>query len=166
MNGNVSLTVPFGQKGFDGYVTGTMTGFYPILMMGSIPYIPADGTTAFTMAPKASLDSLLMQADGITLDPTKGHILLFASNCAFQASAGVSAKVMGVDPSHVVYATNATPDPKATQTDASGGIVAINLAPGQYTVETDLAANGKTIAKATAIVVAGTITEIYMLPTP
>jgi len=165
-DGTVALTVPFGPNGFDGYGIVTKQGYFPTLLAASIPYVPADGTSQFTLAEQATATPILKQAFGIDLDATKGDLIVVADDCNGKSAAGVTIQVTGVDFTYFAYNQNGQPEMSAKETDATGTAIAINMAPGVAQVETRVTSSNELIATASVFIKANTLSEIYMAPTP
>jgi hypothetical protein len=125
--GLVSLTVPSGIDGFDGYldvtggqVAGTGGPVFPSIWY-PVPYVVADGWRGRTLL--LSMDDFegILAATGTTPDPTRGHLALNAVDCLFGPAPGVSFTVDSADSQTVgYYLVNGVPVTTATATDASG----------------------------------------------
>ncbi len=175
-SGLVSLAVPPGLNGFDGYldvtggsVSGTGDSTYPSIWY-PVPFVVADGWRGRTLLLSAGEFAGLTQATDTTLDPTRGHIAVNAVDCAFGPAAGVSFSLPAADQSTVgYYLVGGAPATNATATDSSGIGVFVNVpttAPARLVVVTAFsgAAGGKSMGSLTFIVRPGTLTTSSSFP--
>jgi hypothetical protein len=176
-NGLVTLTVPGGLSGFDGYlevnggqVAGSGAAVFPSLWY-PIPFIVADGWRGRTLLLSADEYVGLAAATGTTLDPTRGHVALNAVDCAYGPAADVTFSVDVADAQTVVfYLVNGVPVTTATATDQSGLAAFANLptmgSPTRLTVvrASAGAAAGKSMGSLTFVIRPGTLTTSSSFP--
>jgi hypothetical protein len=171
--GLVSISVPTGLLGFDGYLdlTGgkndSGSAIFPALWYPKPPVI-ADGfrnKVQFVSTANFSIFGLLT---GTTIDPTRGHFVANAQDCGFSAAAGVSFTVDTADAqTRSFYFVGGVPSPAATATDQSavGGFV--NLPPHLVLLTaTSAAAGGKSMGSLTFVVRPGAFTSSSFPPVP
>lgn len=174
--GLVSLTVPTGTSGFDGYldvtggsVGGTGAPAFPAIWY-PVPFVVADGWRGRTLLLSADEVVALTMATGTVPDPTRGHVALNAADCVFGPAAGVSFLVDSADQETVsYYLVGGVPVTTATATDQSGIGTFLNLpttAPARLTVVRAFSgtAGGKSMGSLTFIVRPGTVTTSSSFP--
>ena len=126
-------------------------------------------------------NSLFNQLVGLTIstrdsgalgvDPSAGHIFIFAQGCDWQSNlnkgaAGVSFSFDRTGPNAgQAYFVGSVPG-DTDRTDASGTFVLVNMPPGPINVTARLAASGLRIGKLAAYVRKGAATYLHMVPTP
>jgi hypothetical protein len=173
----VTLTVPGGLSGFDGYlevnggqVGGSGSAVFPSLWY-PIPFIVADGWRGRTLLLSSDEYVALAAATGTTLDPSRGHVALNAVDCAYGPAADVTFSVDVADAQTVVfYLVNGVPVTTATATDQSGLAAFANLStmgsPTRLTVvrASAGAAAGKSMGSLTFVIRPGTLTTSSSFP--
>jgi hypothetical protein len=184
--GMVTLTVPPGLSGFDGYldITGGKAGgtgapVFPALWY-PIPYVVADGWRGRTEILAADEFVNLAMATGTTPDPTRGNFAVNAVDCNFSSAAGVSFVINPSDQSTVnYYLVAGVPTTTAMATDQSGIVAFVNL-PIPTTNETEASdagsarlvvvgafsggAGGKSMGSLPFVVRPGTLTSASSFP--
>jgi hypothetical protein len=175
--GLVSLTVPAGLAGFDGYldisggkVDGTGAQTYPTIWY-PVPFVVSDGWRGRTTILSDQELQLLALAGGVTaLDPTRGHFAANAADCAFSPAAGVSFMTDSADAkTQPFYLVSGVPSAAATATDSSATGGFINL-PSSVPAKLVLiqaragAAGGKVMGSLTFIIRPGTLTTMSSYP--
>jgi hypothetical protein len=174
--GMVTLTVPGGLSGFDGYldVTGGQVGgsgasVFPSLWY-PVPFVVADGWRGRTLLLSSDEFVALAGATGTTLDPTRGHVGVNAEDCAFGPAAGVTFAVDVADAQTVsFYLVNGVPVTSATATDQSGLAAFVNLPIAGSTRLTVVRASsgpagGKSMGSLTFVLRPGTLTTSSSFP--
>lgn len=175
-SGLVTVTVPVGLSGFDGYldvsggkVGGTGAAVFPAIWY-PVPYVIADGWRGRTQLPSTDEFAALTMASGTSLIPTRGHIAVNAADCAFTPAAGVSFTASPVDAQTVnYYLVGGVPVTTATETDSSGVAAFVNLptmaSAGLAVVSAKAGqAQGKSMGSLTFIVRPGTLTTSGAFP--
>jgi hypothetical protein len=165
-SGLVSLTVPVGTVGFDGYLdmtggdNGSGSTIFPALWY-PIPYVISGGWRGRSQFVSTNDFPLLAAATGAAIDPTRGHFAADADNCNFLAPSGVSFTADTADgATKTFYYVGGVPSTSATQTEgptAIGGFV--NL-PARLVLIKGFAsgAGGREIAERTFAIRAGSFT--------
>jgi hypothetical protein len=183
--GTVTVTVPAGLSGFDGYldVTGGLAGanaaVFPALWY-PVPFVVADGWRGTATLLEADEFELLAMAVSTTADASRGAIAVNAVDCAFRPAAGVSFVVDAADSSTTgYYLWGGVPVPTATATDGSGIASFLNVPttaspmgddatvaiPRQVVVRAvSLAAGGKSLGSLTLVVRPGAETTASSFP--
>jgi hypothetical protein len=172
IDGIVTLRVPVGLVGFDGYldirggkIDGTGSTSFPALLY-PLPFIIADGWRGRNQILSEEEFAGFAVATGTTLDPTRGHFAANAADCAFGPAAGVSFLVDSADQrTQSFYLVGGVPGTTALATDQSaiGGF--INLPAKLALVRAFSApANGKSMGSITFIVRAGALTTTSSFP--
>jgi hypothetical protein len=173
--GLVTLTVPAGLAGFDGYldVTGGKLGgtggaIFPSLWY-PIPFVVADGWRGRTQILSAEEFNLLTLVTGKQLDSTRGHFAATATDCDFGVAPGVSFVADGADPaSQPFYIVGSGPAATATETDTSGigGFINLPATPARLLVVRAFSgmAGGKTMGTTTFILRPGALTFASLFP--
>jgi hypothetical protein len=175
-SGRVTVHVPTGLSGFDGYldvsggsVGGSGAPAFPTIWY-PIPYVIADGWRGRTQILSSDEFLAITMATGTIPDPKRGHVAMNAADCAFTPAAGVHFSVDASDMSTVTYyLVGGVPVTTATETDSSGIAAFVNLptsSPARLTVvsATSKPANGKSMGSITFIVRAGTLTTSELFP--
>lgn len=173
--GLVTLTVPTGTTGFDGYleVTGgqddTGAAVFPALWY-PVPFVVADGWRGQTTLPATDELQTIIGATGTTIDPTRGSIAMNAVDCAFTPAAGVSFTAVPIDSKTVsYYLVGGVPVTTATQTDQSGIGAFANVpttSPAGLTVVSAISttAGGKSLGSLSFVVRPGMLTTSSSFP--
>ena len=168
-NGAVTLTdVPLGVSGFDGYLDASGGGILPTLVYRSIPASKGLAGAHFpvlTSAEASGVATLL----GTSIDATRGHVAGSAVDCSGNWPAGVMLGASTADAStRGFYLVGGAPSATATATDAneSNGGGYLNLPVGTATVTAKVQATGVVSSSVDVQVRAGTMTLVYLFPTP
>ncbi len=176
--GLVSLTVPPGLDGFDGYLDvtggkleGTGSAAFPAIWY-PIPFVIADGWRGRTQLPSADEFPQFAFATGTTLDPLRGHFGANAADCLFTPAAGVSFSVDSADAkTQSFYLVGGVPSTtsvaKATDQSGIGGFINLpTVAPARLAVirASSGAAGGKSMGSFTFIIRPGTFTTTSAYP--
>jgi hypothetical protein len=175
-SGLVTVTVPAGLSGFDGYldvkggaVGGTGAAVFPAIWY-PMPYVIADGSRGRTQLISTDEFAELTAVTATQPDPTRGHIAVNAVDCAFTPAAGVTFTVSPSDMATVrYYLVGGVPVTTASATDSSGIAAFVNLptmAPAELVVVSATAqqAQGKSMGSLTFIVRPGTLTTSESFP--
>jgi len=131
-NGVVSLTVPAGSVGFDGYldITGGDNGagqgapspIFPAVWYPTPPVISGGYRGKLQFVSTADLP-LLGAITGADIDPTRGHLAVNALDCNFTPAAGVSFAADTADQmTRSFYFVSGVPSTSAGETDPQTGI--------------------------------------------
>jgi hypothetical protein len=174
--GLVSLNVPAGLSGFDGYLdvtggklAGTGAAVFPSIWY-PVPFVVAEGWRGRTQLPSTDEFATLTMATGTMPDPSRGHVVVNAVDCVFGPAAGVSFAIDSADPKTVTYyLVGGVPVTTAKATDQSGIGAFVNLpttAPARLAVVSARsgAASGKSMGSMTFIVRPGTLTTPSVYP--
>ena len=133
-NGLVSLTVPAGSVGFDGYIeisggdngtdAGAGSAIYPALWYPVPPYIASGWRGRLQFVSTNDL-VLLGLVTGAPIDPSRGHFASAAVDCNFASAGGVSFTA-DYDASDTTikkfYFVKSFPSTSATETDPESAI--------------------------------------------
>jgi hypothetical protein len=105
---------------------------------------------------------------GVSDDPTRGIMTVGARSCFFSNLPGVTVSSSAADSSTtLVYNVKGLPSKTATQSDGKAVVGHfVNHPPGVTTVTATDAATGNKIGSADAIVRAGFLTNMTVVPTP
>jgi len=173
--GLVTLTVPAGLAGFDGYldiiggkIDGTGSATYPALWY-PLPFVVADGWRGRTQILSADEFAGLAAVTGQTLDPAHGHFAATATDCGFSLASGVSFVADSMDSmSKSYYLVGGIPATTGMATDLSGigGFINLPATPARTVVVRAFSsvAGGKSMGSVTFIVRPGTITAASLFP--
>ncbi|MBI5502065.1 MAG: hypothetical protein HY907_17615 [Deltaproteobacteria bacterium] len=166
--GQVTLTVPLGTTGFDGYFEVSATGYVTVLRYTVEPITEMPGADARVVSMvDTTTFAMLAAAAGVTPDPTRGHLVVNALDCNPTLAAGVSLDVDTADVSSTaVYMVGGLPSTSATETDSSGAAGFINLPAGAATISTTLVSTGEAIASTDITIRAGAAALFPLPPTP
>jgi hypothetical protein len=171
--GFVSLTVPAGSIGFDGYVDmsgGDGSPIFPAIWYPS-PNIISSGWRGRIQFVSEDSFKLLASLTTAKIDPMRGHFAANAQDCNFASAPGVTFETDKTDDATTVfYFVGSTPKTNAHETDALTGIGGyINLpADGLTLVTARIRINDedKVIGSNTYIIRPGTFTTTSIPPTP
>jgi hypothetical protein len=178
-DGLVTLTIPLGAVGFDGYldITGGNNGMggqagqiYPAIWYPMPPIVSAGWRGRIQFVSYGSLD-LLALLTGAKIDPMRGHFAANAQDCNFASASGVSFESDKADGNTTpFYFIGGVPKTDAKETDPLSGIGGfINLPAGQLTLITpSLMINGekKTLGSPAYIIRPGSFTTTSIPPIP
>jgi hypothetical protein len=163
--GNITLTLPAGAAGFDGFfeVTGASI---PDALVFVNPPIAADMNDL--NVPLIDNDTLgLLDLTGIDLDPTRGHVAAIGLDCALVEGQGLSVSSSTADAeSTQIYVVGGLPNVNATETDESGATGIFNIPPGASSLTAVIASTGDTTGTVEVQIRAGTISYATLPPTP
>jgi hypothetical protein len=174
--GIVTVTVPTGLSGFDGYldvsggkVAGTGAPVFPSIWY-PVPFVVADGWRGRTQLLSTEEVQYITQGTGTSVDPTRAQAAMNAVDCDFAPAAGVSFVADSADQNTVTYyLVGGVPVTTATKTDQSGIGAFLNLptvAPARLAVVKALSgeAGGKCMGSLTFILRPGTLTTSSTFP--
>jgi hypothetical protein len=162
--GAVSLTVPTGTVGFDGYFMGTGATI-PDSYVFRFPPVASDVDTTLRLIDNGAL-SLLSTLFGIDSDPTRGHLGVAIQDCALEAAAAMTVSVDAADAeTTTLYVKGDLPDASAQTTDESGVVSLFNVPPGTATVTATRVSTGEVIGSVVVTIVAGAVTYATLPPT-
>ncbi len=174
--GKVTVTVPAGLSGFDGYldVSGgngadAGTAVFPSLWY-PVPFVVADGSRGPTQLLAADEIAGIAAATNTNPDPTRGIVVVNAVDCNFTPAAGITFSVNPTDQATVsYYLVGGVPVTSAMATDQSGIAAFLNVptnAAARLVVvgATSAAAGGKSMGSLTFVVRPGTVTTSSSFP--
>jgi hypothetical protein len=184
-NGLVTVTVPAGATGFDGYIEltggdssggagddagadgGTPSPIFPALWYPSPPVI-SGGWRGWVLFPSAKEIPILASFVGTTIDPNRGHFAANASDCNFSAAPGVSfASDQADKDTSAFYFLNGNPDMTAHETDSESAIGGfVNLPPGFARITATANSEKKSLGQQQFTIRAGTFTTSAFAPQP
>ena len=148
---------------------GAGTALFPELVFVGYPLTEPTSQYQTPVVTRDELASLL--PGGITLDPSRGHVLLSARDCIFGNSAGVTFDITanGLDGGEttLLYEQGLTFVAGLTATDATGNALLVNVPPGNVVVRARPQALGGAVSSTEAFFVrAGWLSGVVMVPTP
>ncbi|HKQ69635.1 MAG TPA: hypothetical protein VJT73_09860 [Polyangiaceae bacterium] len=170
-NGLVSLSVPPGSEGFNGYIditggdNGEGSAIFPAMWYPQPPIVAGGwrGTTQFVSI--ASFPRLSI-ATGATIDPTRGHFAANATDCNFSPAAGVSFIADTADKAtQSFYFIGGIPSISATETAAGSPIGGFVNLPAKLVV-VDASFKGRPMGQLQFNIRAGTFTTSSFPPAP
>ncbi|MCA9548061.1 MAG: hypothetical protein KC613_26830, partial [Myxococcales bacterium] len=131
--GTVSLTVPLGAAGFDGFFEISGGPAAPTLFIPNPPLVTersAENPWSINMLGTDTL-ALFAQLAGAALDAERGHLGLIAIECNGVRAPGVQVSADTADAQSLTsYVAGGVPDANATATDRGGVAGIFNLPPG------------------------------------
>ena len=120
------------------------------------PLIGGESGNGLDLPSAASIAGISI-ASGVTIDSSRGLVLLLLRDCNDSPGAGASIKSDRDDPTtRTFYFDGSSPSVKAKSSDATGIVGFINAAPGKHDVTVTVA--GKTVATTRFLVRAGYVT--------
>ncbi len=164
--GELSLTLPFGANGFDGFGELTGTGYFPTLIFNSVPLIPDASTKYHFLVATEAAHGLIAQSAGVSPDPAKGHAVVWTHGCDGKLAAGVSLELDAGAEGTLAYLQGKAISTAAKQTDAGGIAYVFNAAPGSLGITARRTATGDVFGKVNIRMRAATAATVYFHPTP
>ena len=165
-NGDITLMLPTGTDGFDGYFQLTGNSIPDSLVFVNPP-VTEDVADLTVPLLDSGTFGLFQTLTGIDADPTRGHIAAIGFDCAEAQGEGLHITASSADgTTEQIYIANNLPNADATQTDSSGATFILNLPTGASTLTSTFAANGDTVGKVEVLVRADHITYAILPPTP
>jgi hypothetical protein len=178
--GLVSLKVPAGLVGFNGYleITGGDNGtggdagarpIFPALYYPNPPIVSPGWRGRLQFVSAADLPTLATFV-AVAIDPDRGHFATNAVDCNFSGAGGVSFSADTANPNDPkikpFYFIMGVPNTNATETDSSTPIAGfVNLPPGSTLISaTSAAAGGKKMGTVTYNIRAGWFTTSSFPP--
>lgn len=164
--GKLSITLPLGQNGYDGFGDLSGPGYLTTLIHLSRPIIPDSSTVSYFLVATEATYGLFAQGAGVQADPAKGQLVAWTYGCDGKVTAGVSLELDGGATGTVAYLQGAAVSTSAKETDAKGIAYVFNAEPGTLGLTARRAATGEVFGKTTVQVRAKTATALYFHPTP
>jgi hypothetical protein len=170
-NGVATLTLPtVGSTGemtrFEGYlqITDPSNQLATDLVFVN-PETSQPGSVSTVIMAPTTLAQDLGQEVGVTVDVTQGALLLTAVDCANRPAPGVTFQVQAgqVQP-RVYYTVNTALSASATETDANGTALVVNVPPGGVTVTASLVALARQTATVPIFVRGGAVSILRTAP--
>jgi hypothetical protein len=110
----------------------------------------------------------IAKTSGATIEPARGHLLLFALDCDLTFGTFAPGVAFSVEPASETtrgfYLAGGLPSTAATQTDDSGVGGFVNVAPGVVTVRGAVVATTRPSGSSSVLVRAGTVTYSAIAP--
>jgi hypothetical protein len=165
--GVLTLVIPLGATGFDGFVEVTGGGVKSTLVFFSTPLTAASPPASALFVLGAQTVNSLAALMGVTPDPARGIAGVQVNDCDRNPAAGAQVTVDTADAdTKSTYFANGLPNKNATATDASGLAGFVNVPVGPMVVDAKLAASATHVATYSAFVRADWMTNVILGPTP
>jgi hypothetical protein len=126
------------------------------------PGITADSTPLLSFMVSQSAASTFAGLLGITLDSARGMALVFAYDCVGRPAPGVTFASTD-SAARVFYFSDKLPSKSATQTDATGIGVIVNVVPGTF--EVTMSRSSTSIGRVSTVIRAQTVSNVIVVPT-
>ena len=169
-----TTTTTSGRVGFDGFVLITDPTYsaanpksYKPSFLYAFPALTESGVTRTLIM--SSNDSVATASSfvGVTIDPTRGILVVSAIDCVGRRSPNVSFTVSTADAeTRVVYAKGAFLDRNATSTGRLGGAIIVNVPPGQFTLTAIANDTGQRTSVTPGYARADALSLVLAVPTP
>lgn len=162
-NGEYTFEVP---SGFEGYIEFTSPSTVPQLLWLAGPIVDdsADPGVPLQLVSPGIRDTLIMSA-GFENDPTRGIVLLVATDCEGNTAAGVSFQLEGTDGMTIpFFLYGLLPELEAGVTDGSGFGGFFNAPPGLDTVSATYEEAGEQISSQRFLIRADWISSVASGP--
>ena len=166
-----SVTLPLRNEppddlGFDGYFDlVTADGLHELYFL-SAPLTRSHATVPWVALSLTTFDNLASLA-GVTLDPTRGHIAVDASDCLLAPASGVTFTATGTDSAtHLLYYADGMLLGDAPGTDLTGLAFFLDVPVGSVTVQATPTALGTVSSTVSAFTRPGALSVVAALPTP
>ncbi len=169
MDGTVTLTMPLGQNGFDGFEDVSGPGL-AWLTFSAQPFI--DDTSFDEGILSKSQLNLMATLVSAQYDATRGALAVATVDCAIAGGkqGNASGAVLEVMPSDaktkLAYVLKGLPDKNATETGPSGFAGVLNLPPGAVTVTAKVKASGAQIGSYALFTRPDSCSSVYVPPMP
>ncbi len=165
--GRAALTMAAAGIGFQGYFEITTPDYTPTLYFLAYPLTEPHGEATVALSKPSTMMSSAALV-GVTLDPSRGTVAVFARDCFFALGGqDVVVTADGIDDKTAErYFTGNGYSATATQTDGSGFVVFFNAPITNVTVHAKPIVTGVESSKVTVFVRAGTTSYIEAFPTP
>jgi hypothetical protein len=166
-SGQVVLTFPDqGNIGFGGYLDVSASGYVPERYFLAYQLSELRSTIAVRLATQLQLTAEFAVVPGLTLDSTRGVVVVDATDCDLQGAAGITVHPDGIDAeTRLLYVANGYISATATATDALGAAVLVNVPPAtNISLTATPQALGRPSSHASVLVRAGTISYVELLP--
>lgn len=175
--GDVVVTVPKGFRGNLQFLTPPSS--FPLMYPAIAPMMPPPYTDADLAKENlsnrdtrqlASSDevNVILGAIKATQDPELGNILILATDCSGEGSAGITLQPSVRGPSTIAYYMDANATPSITQqeTSVTGLAGFVNMPPGSVNIDLFVPSIAKKVGSIVVIVRKGTNTLINLGPSP
>lgn len=158
--GKVTVTI---SSDIEAYLDVTAPGYYPSIIF--FEHAAQAKNPVVFILPTGAVDAIAATAK-VTLDPTKGILLVRNTDCQLGPTAGASVTMAPHDMDRGFYVIGSAATLDATQTDNSGNSGFLNVDPGTPTVTGTIGPMGKEFGKVTTLVRTGYVTDQILRPTP
>jgi hypothetical protein len=170
-DGKVTVDLPAGAQGLDGYVQfekegyPVTLGFYSFVDNAAI-YGTNDLSRVYFLVTNQTI-GLLTGMVGISQVAERGMAIFSGLNCTNETQAGLVVTAANADAqTKAVYLKNGMPDATLTSTTVTSTGAIANIPVGKTSIVTTDAASGKTVGKLDVLVRAGAVTGLIAGPTP
>jgi hypothetical protein len=166
-DGTISLAVPTGTSGFDGYFDVAGADRFPELAFFLPPIVTDTTPTADGRGiPSIATMSAIATAAGTSIDPARAHLIVRVRDCTrLLTVSGASIVVDLADASSVAIAMSGGGFVKGTLTDSTGLVGMLDVPPGAATITVTLPQYARTLGTTKLILRAGVVTTTSMSPT-
>ncbi len=159
-DGAVTVTIP---SELEAYLEVQGPDYYP--MLAFLDHVAQDENEVVFMIPTGVAAALAQTAD-VTIDDTKGLLLVRTTDCTWAPTEGASVSIFPTDQETRFYTINNTTTPDASETDTAGNAGFINVTPGTVSVSGTIGPMGKKFGQVSTLIRSGTITAQILRPTP
>jgi hypothetical protein len=164
--GMITLTVPTGDVGFDGFFDVTGSAIRPALVFPFPPPAQNEDGVKVQLVTNA-IYPLLQTSVSFTPDPARGDLVVLATDCNAKQAPGVQVAASTADADSVaIYVVGMAPSLDATETDATGVAGWFNLPAGPVDISANRAIDAAPIGTISVFVRPGSITYTTIPPTP
>lgn len=164
--GKLTLTVPTGDVGFEGFFDVTGSTIRPALVFPFPPPAQDEGDVTVQLVTNA-IYPLLQTSVSFTPDPARGDLVVLATDCNANQAPGVQVAASTADAGSVaIYVVGMAPSLDATETDPSGVAGWFNLPAAPVAISATRAIDAAPIGTISVFVRPGSITYTTIPPTP
>ena len=168
-NGKVTLTLPptsTSRFGFGGYFDLAPPGSLPYLVFTAAPLSEPDAVLQTTMLSLSAFQNMTSGV-GVTLDPSRGHVAVGATDCVLVPASGVEFSAQGIDAeTKLFYYGSGSLDPAAKATEVSGLAFLFNVPAGIVTLQATPKSLGRVSSTEVVFTRPGALSTIATPPTP
>ncbi len=159
-DGSVTVTIP---SDVEAYLEVTGPDYYPLIAFLDHD-VQAENPVVFVIP--SGVAAALADNAGVTIDDTKGILLLRTADCTGSATAGASVSIFPSDKETRFYTIQNSVTPDATKTDSAGNAGFVNVTPGTVTAHGTIGPGGQEYGAVQTLIRAGTVTAQILRPTP
>jgi hypothetical protein len=155
-----------GPYGLNGLLSVSSPALVPTLIYWGFPLSELHGLFGTPLPVFSPTDLQGLALLGVTVDPTRGHVALIATDCLGNQASGVTFSATGIDASTVLRYAAGNSLSATGPTDYHGAAFFFNVPAGPVDIQATPASLGSVSGRQSVVVQAGWITEVSIAPSP